>query len=464
MKNSKSIFNVGFTSPHILSGMSKETPVLLALSGGADSRALLDMLAKYCKESGTPLSVAHVNHMIRGKDAERDRDFCRGLAEKYSLPFYLLEADVPALAKANRRGLEEEARAVRYEFFERVMRENDIPILATAHNATDNAETVIFNLARGSGLHGLCGIPPTRKFGGGLIVRPLLKLSKDEILAYCRDNSLEYVTDSTNSDVAYSRNRIRNNILPELREINENAISNISRACEFLRADDTFIASAAKDFLISLEDRHSVTLDRFAQLDTTIKARVVSTVLGEFFDASAVHVSAVIGLAEKAVPHSSLTLPREVTAKIEDGRLVISAFTKKRELTDYCVKVSLGETVIPEIDGVIVAEEEESAENSAKKHNYLQNIYKKSTTTLIYSDRISEGLFVRPKKEGDKILTGGMHKKLKKLFCDKKIPLEQRNSTPIFCDSNGIIWVPYIALRDSEKNAKRKVRLTFYHN
>ena len=192
MKNSKMSTETKFTAPHILSGMLANTPILLALSGGADSSALLFMLCEYCKKSGAPLAVAHVNHMIRGEDAERDRDFCRSLAKKLGLPFYLLEADVPALAREHKRGLEEEARITRYEFFEKVMRENSIPLLATAHNATDNAETVIFNLTRGSGLHGMCGIPPTREFSGGRIIRPLLKMSKDEILAFCRENGIPF--------------------------------------------------------------------------------------------------------------------------------------------------------------------------------------------------------------------------------------------------------------------------------
>ena len=457
-------FDTAFTPVHIISDMPKSTPILLALSGGADSRALLDMLVEYCEKHGAPLAVAHVNHMIRGKDAERDRDFCRNLAEKYSLPFHLLEIDVPALAKANHRGLEEEARAVRYEFFQKVMEDNSIPLLVTAHNATDNAETVIFNLARGSGLKGLCGIPQKRIFGTGLIVRPLLKMSKEDILAYCEAKGLEYVMDSTNTDVTYSRNRIRNNVIPELKIINENAVSNISRACELIRDDDAFINCVSEDFIASLDDSFSIPIKNFSMLEQAIKARVASITLGNFFDASTVHITAFTELAEKAVPHSSLTMPNQTAVTIENGNIIVSKQVKTVEISDYNVKIELGETQLPEIGGVILAETLENAEKATQKHIYLQNIYKKSTTIWIYFDRIISGLFARPKKEGDKILTCGMNKKLKKLFCDKKIPLKERALTPVIYDGEGILWIPGIAVRDSEKSDKIKIKLTFYHN
>ena len=464
MRSSKMNFPTDFTPVHLLSEMPASTPVLLALSGGADSRALLELLYEYCQKNGAPLSVAHVNHMIRGADAERDRDFCRALAEKYSLPFYLLEADVPTLAKANRRGLEEEARAVRYDFFENVMRENGIPILATAHNATDNAETVIFNLSRGSGLRGLCGIPSSRPFGGGIIVRPLLKMSKAKILSYCEKNRLEYVTDETNTDVAYSRNRIRNNILPELCEINENAIENISRACELIKGDEEFIGKCAKEFIGSLEDRFLIPIQGFSELDPAIRSRVAAATLGELFDVSAVHVTAFCELAEKSVPHSSLTFPCETVATVENGFVKIEKAKSPAAVCDYLIKIELGENEIPQIGGVILAEEAENTEFSSAKHINLKNVYKKSTTTLISFDRINNGLFSRPKKEGDKILFGAMHKKLKKLFCDKKLSLEERARTPIICDGEGVLWIPYVALRDKANSEKRKIRLTFYHN
>ena len=461
MKNLKTDSNINFTKPHLLSGYDADTPILLALSGGADSRALLDMLVEYCREVGAPLSVAHVNHMIRGKDAERDRDFCAELAKKHSLPFYLLEADVPALAKEHGRGLEEEARIVRYEFFSKIMRENAISILATAHNATDNAETVIFNIARGSGLKGLCGIPPVRDFEGGRIIRPLLLTSKDDILKYCEAKGLRYVTDSTNSDVEYSRNRIRNNIIPELVKINGNAIANIGRMSGFARDDDGFLDSSAQNFINSLKDKHELPLDSFLSLDKAIASRVLSILLGDFFEVSAVHVASVTELARKGVPHSMLNLPQGVSVAVENQKL---CFTDKPMLTpsaNFDMRISFGET---RFDGLDMAVLTESTENSEENHIRLKNIYKNSTTTYISSDKINDGLFIRTRHEGDKILSGGMHKKLKKLFCEKKIPIDLRTKLPIFYDGKGILWVPLVALRDGENNTDKKIQITLFYN
>lgn len=457
-------FKINFTEPHLLSGMASDTPILLALSGGADSGALLDMLVGYCQKQGAPLSVAHVNHMIRGEDAERDRDFCKELAKKHSLPFYLLEADVPRLAKEHGRGLEEEAREVRYEFFSKIMRENSIPLLATAHNATDNAETVIFNITRGCGLKGLCGIPPVRDFEGGRIIRPLLKASKDEILHYCEKKGLEYVTDATNADVEYSRNRIRNNILPELAKINENVISNISRTSELIRADDGFLDSTAKEFISSQNERYSIKLDKYNALDNALKGRVAAILLGDFFEASAAHIKSFTALAEKAIPHSSLDLPRGITVLVENNCINISDKPAPSVAADFDKQIFWGETDLGELGMAILVKKSENTENSEEKHIHLQNIYKKSTTTLISFDKINDGLFIRPKREGDRILCGGMHKKLKKLFCEKKIPLDMRAKLPVFYDSNGIVWVPLVALRDGENKSKEKIEITLFYN
>lgn len=450
-----------FISPPLLSEMDAKSPILLALSGGADSRALLHMLADFCKKQGAPLSVAHVNHMIRGKDAERDRDFCKRLANDYGAHFYLLEADVPALARQNHRGLEEEARAVRYGFFEKIMRENGISILATAHNATDNAETVIFNLTRGSGLKGLCGIPPVRSFEGGKIIRPLIKMSKAEILAYCNENKLEYVSDSTNSDVTYSRNRIRSNIIPELEKINESAIENISRMSDFARCDDALLEGLARDFIESLTDSHKIPANALLSLDKPIRTRVASLVLGKFFQVSSVHVEAFMELAQRQVPHSRLDMPEGVSVSVDNGSLCISHQKEKERSFSYDMQIKMGQNPIPELDMLVLAE---STENSGNGHLELKNIYKKSIHTTISSDKIYSGLFIRTKRDGDKILCGGIHKKLKKLFCEKKLPLDMRAKLPIFYDNEGILWVPLIAKRDGERNDKSSIQITLFYN
>ena len=153
--NTKSIF---YSSPHILAALPKDTPVLLAFSGGADSSALFHLLLNDAKENGFKLHAAHFHHGIRGEEADRDARFCEAVAAKNGVPFYLGRADVPALAKANGNSIEAEAREQRYSFFEKIMREHNIPILVTAHHSEDQIESILLHMLRGSGIGGLCGM------------------------------------------------------------------------------------------------------------------------------------------------------------------------------------------------------------------------------------------------------------------------------------------------------------------
>lgn len=447
---------IQFKNPHEISGTCEGTPILLAISGGADSVCLFHLLNDYCKISGSPLSLAHVNHMIRGKDAERDRDFCKDLAKKHGVPFYLLEADVPRLAKEKGTGLEEEARNVRYEFFDKIMKENGIPLLATAHNATDNAETVIFNLVRGSGTKGLCGIPPVRDFSIGKIVRPLLSEEKSIILEYCRENGYDFVTDETNLDVSYSRNRIRNNVLPELLAINKNAIKNISRGSDILLLTEEYMDSKANDFIKSHDGKIKAT--ELSSLDTALAGRIVSKLLSRAFSPAEIHILDVLALAKSNVPHSRISLPSGFYAVIENGYLNLEKDVGEDIPLPLDVKLSMGKNVILNGEMTVFIE---NCKNSIKSHEDAKNIYKKSTSNFISFDTMENGLFVRRKEDGDKILTFGMHKKLKKLFCERKIPLKLRNELPVFYSRDEIVWVPYVASRD---NDKKDLKITLYHN
>ena len=458
----KNLLFEGFIAPHKLSGMAANTPILVALSGGADSSALLVLLAEYEKESGAPLSVAHVDHKLRGTASDADREFCRALAERYELPFYLLEADVAALANEHRRGVEEEARQVRYDFFASLMREHHIPLLATAHNADDNAETLLFHLARGSGLRGLCGIPAVRQFEGGKIIRPLLGVSKAEILAFCKRQGIDYVTDDTNSDITYARNRIRHKVLPELAEVNSGVLGNLSRLCASLRQDEDFLNRSAADFISRHESNGALALEALKDAHPAIAARAVASLLSRVTDdVRAVHIDAILSLAKSAIPHSSLDLGDGAKAMVEGGSLIIGTCSPPAPAKQFCYVLHEGENPIPEVDMLILIE---NASASHKNQKTFKNIYKKATTTRISSDKIYDSFIVEPRREGDVIFSGGMHKKVKKLMCDRKIPLSLRDRLPIFRDSRGIVWIPSVALRDGAADGDDRMTVTLFYN
>ena len=178
---------VAFTSEKGL--FSAPCHVLVGVSGGADSVALLDMMQK--EYPGAPMLLAHVNHGIRGEEALCDRAFCENVAKERGLEIVILDVDIPAIAKEKGQSLEEAAREVRYAFFADLMRERNIPVLLTAHHADDHLETILFRIARGTGLSGLCGIAPIRPFEMGHLVRPLLGFTKQGVLQYCKNNDSE---------------------------------------------------------------------------------------------------------------------------------------------------------------------------------------------------------------------------------------------------------------------------------
>ncbi len=441
-----------FIPPHELAHMPRDTRVLLALSGGADSCALLHMLLA----ESTPLAVAHVDHGIRGEESVRDREFCRALAEAHRLPFYLHVADVPALARAHGRGIEEEARRIRYDFFAEVMQREKIPLLATAHHADDNAETLLFRLARGTAARGLCGIPPVRACDGGLVVRPLLRVTRAELEEYCRQHRIDYVTDSTNTCPDYARNRIRHTVLPALQEINAGAVSHMTRLSMTLAAEEDFWQLQVEAVLSAHATDQALTIAPLMSLHPALWARCTAAWLERRgIEPSEKALAEVRKLMTAEKPHAVLHLCGGKLMK-ENGYLTL---WQERPTEDYELPVRKGAQ--PVLGGEYCLIWETDTEFSPEDHRVCQNIYKKAIKVRLSSDTINGSLFLRPRRPEDTILSGGMHKKVKKLLCDRKIPLAWRDRFPLLCDEKGIVWIPEVALRDGAEG-KGGAILTLY--
>lgn len=219
--------------------------VISALSGGADSMAMTHYLAK----TGIKVRVAHVNHMLRGEEADRDEQCARDAAASLGLEFNVLKKDVKAEAARAKMGFEEFARRVRYEYFASLITDDDNTKIATAHTLSDSAETVIFNLTRGTGIRGLCGIPPRRMN----IIRPLIFLTREEVENYCEHYNLEYIVDSTNLSEQYARNRIRLNVMPELKKINPSMEAATLRTAKIMAELDEFFTLRAMSYIKEAE-------------------------------------------------------------------------------------------------------------------------------------------------------------------------------------------------------------------
>lgn len=448
---------VGFKEPHILSGMPENTPILVGFSGGADSTALLFMLCEYGRAYGAKIYAAHVNHGIRGAEADRDEKFCEAVCERLNIKLITAHVDIPTVASQTGESIETAARNVRYSVFNDIMRKLNIPLLATAHNANDNLETLIFNISRGSALGGLCGIPETRSCEGGTVIRPILGMSKDEILKFCRERELDFVTDSTNTDVDYTRNKIRAEIIPRLCEINQNAVKNSARLTSALRADSLCLESMKDMFLDGLCEDFSVETEKLLGSPEAIANRAIVSLYKDVSEGGSleyVHVEAIRALCKKDVAHSSVNLPCGIEAVIESHRLTFRKAQKKVEYLPYDTELLWGENPISQTNCKIIMGNSQNA----------KNIYKKSILMSLDSATICGKLRARSRQAGDRILSGGMHKSVKKLMCDKKIPIELRGRLPVIYDDKGIVAIPLLPIRDGsapKKETESTVSLCF---
>ncbi len=442
---------LGFTAPHVLSGLAADTPLAVALSGGADSVALLHILKSYCAGA---LTAIHVHHGIRGEEADRDAAFCRALCERLAVPFVTLHVNVPALAAARGLGLESAARAARYEALADEMKRENIPLLATAHHADDQLETVLQHLLRGAGTRGLCGIPAVRPLQEGrdaLVVRPLLQMTKAQILDYCTANGLDFVTDSSNAQPCCPRNCLRAEVLPVLRELWPAGAARAARAASLLAEDEAYLQSLAADFLAREGDAPPVAA--LAELPRPIFARVMQKLLPT--PPEAVHIEALGALVSAPAPHKSLSLPC-ACVRIEQGKLWVQT-EAPRESADYELVLTEGVNTLP--DGLGVAVLGTPATNCIPNG---MNIYRYETRVDFSSATIKGALFLRNRRAGDRILAGKCHKSVRKLPAMAGLPLDVRERVPLLCDGEGVLAVPFGPVRDgARKNADRTLYLFF---
>lgn len=440
MKNKN---NISYTSPQNLASLSKSTPVLVAYSGGADSSALLHLLNEDAKNKGYKIHAAHFNHKIRGDEAERDAEFCKSTCNSLDIPFHIESADIPALAKESGNSVETEARERRYAFFERIMLEHDIPILVTAHHAEDQIESIMLHILRGSGIQGLCGMSDCRALSNGLfLVRPLLHTEKDDILSYCAQNNIEFVTDSTNSDTNYARNFIRSELTPRMKSLQPNLACVFSRLSESATETNDLVNDLAESFLVTQENQ-GISLSEFSKLHSALQSRVLSIAFNKYSNGASLentHIKSIIELCKKAEAHSSISLPYKTAAKIENGFLIFESDKIPCNDDEFILPFAEGKFKLP--NGILINIERNSQNNPSKSDVFLD----------FKCDIIKDNLHFRSRKDGDTIVSGKMNKKVKKLLNEKKIPLDMRKKLPILVCENEILWIPTIAVCDRIKN------------
>lgn len=440
-----------FKSPHAISGKEQSASVLLALSGGADSACLLHLLSAAKSHLGFELYAAHVNHGIRGaeygNEADRDEAFCKDLCEKLGVELFCERIDVPTLAASSGESLETAARLARYSFFAKTMKARGIKILATAHNADDNFETQLFNLCRGCGIDGLCGIPESRPFpeADGIIIRPILAASKQQIISYCAENGIEYVTDSTNFEDDCVRNKLRLNIIPQLKEIFTSPERAGARLAEYAKEDSEFLESEAKTLIDTFENGIDVAV--LNGIHPSIAKRVIRMAFEDLSDEGleSVHIESVLDFAAEG-KNGQISLPHKLCACFEDGILTFRPeCAADIEPEAYSVSLPFGLTFI---EGTCFAVSVSTSSDVTYPEGYM--LY----DTACVSAELS--LSARNRREGDRIFTGGMHKRIKKLMCDKKVPSCDRSSLPLIFAGDELIFAPKCAISDIAKQKKQK--------
>lgn len=409
--------------------------VICGLSGGADSVCLLLVLSELKEQLGISLEALHVNHSLRGTESDSDEEFCRRLCQKLDIPFSAGRCDVNAFARENSFSCEEAARKLRYGIFAAHSKGKKI---ATAHNANDNLETIILNLARGTGLKGLTGIPPVR----GNIIRPLLEISRSEIEGFLKSRRQEFVTDSTNLTEDYTRNKIRHKIIPVIEEINSSAVATTVKSSGTLRDENQFIENAVRDACKKCRSGNSFTgLEKFHKV---IRRRCIAELL-----------------SENGLPYSNerltecdrilcgggkLNLCRNFYF-ISDGKTAeITRIDNKPPHTEISAELIVGENMI--FPGKIMNCRIVNCDNLRK----IENVHKNLTFYLLDYDKITGRAVVRNRKFGDKIQLCGRNftSSVKKLI-NEKVPENLRSNLYFIEDEMGTIFAEAIGIADRVK-------------
>lgn len=413
---------------HIRSG------VLVGLSGGADSVMLLCFLMEFRRRCGLdfPILAVHVNHGIRGDEADADEEFCRCICLSLCIELEVLRLDVPFQAKRFNMGIEEAARYLRYYNFDRIiLGRDDINSIAVAHNMSDCAETVVFNILRGSGARGASGIPPIRDN----IFRPLINISKAEILSCLDKAGVPYVIDSTNLSDEYTRNYIRQKIIPSFERVTEDPEKMLFRFADNMRSDEDFIRGCAERFIT---DHDPIRNSDLLALHSSVFVRVLSIMAAKVNASVSYKIAS--DIRERLVSNNfSYSLIGSATFVCERGECRVSR--QVGDKIDYCYAIGEGDTDLSPLNAHFVLSKE-------KIDKTYSNVYKISIQANLSSAIIKGSLYLRPKKDGDTVYYGGMTHKLKKLFSDRKIPPSKRKLIPILCDDSGVVWVPGFGVRD----------------
>lgn len=417
--------------------LEKAKCVTVALSGGADSMALLNVLYEMKDELKIDLRAAHFNHKIRGSEADHDEQFVREYCKSLGVKLFVSSADVLSYAKENHESTELAARKLRYEFLESVA---DGGVVATAHTASDCLETVLFNLSRGTALKGLCGIPAKR----GIFIRPLILCTRSDIEKYCGDKKIPFVTDSTNLCDDYTRNKIRHNIIPVLKDINPSVENGVMRTACSIAEDCSFIDEFADREYKSRIKNDGLSVENLSDIHISVAKRVImryyELVCGD--KADNFHIN---GIYDICLTGGRFSIPKCMSAVCENSILKFCKVNEEKlKKTNFKVEIS------------------KSVNDLFQNGQKVNKLFLKNTLDC---DKIVGKLDVRTRLSFDSVKLKNRNgtKTLKKLYTEYKIPLCERDNLPVIADEKGVVWIYKIGVAERcavDENTKNIFKIT----
>ena len=415
--------------------------VLIGVSGGVDSTALLHLLDSLKEEFEINLHVAHLNHLLRKGDAELDARYVQGLAQNLKVPVSIESFDVQAYAKETGRGIEEAAREARYDFFSRTAKQVGAKKIAVGHTADDNVETFLMRLLRGSGIKGLCGIPPKR----GMVIRPMIKIWRKQIEDYVGGLKLVPRRDHTNYESKFMRNRVRMKLIPQLKIYNLNIKEIILQTILLLTEDAEYLDRKTEEaisaaLLSAKEDELVLDLSRVLKLDLPVQGhlirKAIERVKGNLTELTYAHVHTILeNMSNKERWENHL--PGGATVFIQKDKI---SFARERPRPQLKKEYRYLMTVPGEIEIVEIGKK---LRVSIVENISLEEINQNGEIGFIDYSTLAKQLVIRNRNEGDRFVPLGMRgsKKVQDFFIDEKVPLEERDFVPMVESGGKIVWV-----------------------
>lgn len=442
--------------------LEKKDKVLVALSGGPDSVCLLHMLYTLRDIYEFELGAVHINHMLRGEESDGDEEYVEKLCDNLGIKCYVKRIDIDYIAEEQKISLEVAGRQERYKVFEELKKQYGYNKVAVAHNANDQAETILMRLMRGTGLEGLTGIKAIRD---GNIIRPILCLNRDEIEKYCESNKLYPRIDSSNKEKVYSRNKVRLDILPYMREnFNDDIIDSLNRMALLLQKDNEFIEEYSnKCYNVYCEEGCNglvISKELFIKEKEAIVTRVIKKsfkkISKSYQNFEMKHIYDIATLTQKS-SGKMINLTNNIIAQNIYGDIILKV-KKSDNIVNEAIEVN--------IDSDFMVLEYGKYKIKFEKNVNKADFSKNNLIKLFDYDKIDKEIIIRNRNDGDKIVPLGMKgsKKLKDIFIDLKVPRDERKDIPIVAIGERIAWVVGCKTSDEfkiTKDTKNILKITF---